>query len=293
MNRLDPPAYTNDAAALDLLATNNRLKCYPDLAAQVPSIKQAYGQYLQAHGNAHSIDNVALPENIQEQLESLYSSPSKELPHINRIREESDANCCPMCGSFHSGTLDHLLPKSPYSVFAIFGPNLVPACKCNSKRSNLLKGATPYERILHPYFDDVLSQRLILAHIEDLGPTPRISLRHIVDAGDPMAATVAFHIANVVERTSILRYMRKSWSDVLRRPSLAAAELRSTPQSHEALVDIISAELDRQDDTHGSRNNWRSVFLAGLLETPVVDWLFAAFHRPGRADDDPLLHLAA
>jgi len=36
----------------------------------------------------------------------------------------------------------------------------VPACKCNSKRSTLLIGPNPGERILHPYYDDVLGERL-------------------------------------------------------------------------------------------------------------------------------------
>lgn len=29
MNRIDPPDYFDDAAALDALALNTRLKCYP------------------------------------------------------------------------------------------------------------------------------------------------------------------------------------------------------------------------------------------------------------------------
>ena len=41
--------------------------------------------------------------------------------------------------------------------------------------------------------------------------------------------------------------------------------------------------------THGSKNNWRSVFIAGLLENPVLDWLIAAFQRPNYQPDGPLL----
>lgn len=289
MNRIDPPNYFDDAAALDELASNTRLKCYPHLTAQVTVIKAAYAQYVAAGGNAHSVAKVALPETIQTQLKALYASPSRELPHINRIREESEANCCPMCGSFHSGTLDHLLPKAEYPVFAIFGRNLVPACKCNSTRTGLLTGVHPDERILHPYFDDILRARLFVAHFEDFGLAPRITLKPLLDQANPHAAEVRFHIANVVERTSILRYLRTSWNNLVRRPSLAAAELRNAPASPQALEDVLTAELDRQDDTYGSRNNWRSVFLAGLLDEPVLSWLFAAFQRPEWKEDGPLI----
>lgn len=289
MNRLDPPDYFDDAAALDAMASNTRLGCYPHLAAQVPAIKAGYLQYVAASGNAHNIANVALPVLIQAQLKGLYASPSKELPHIDRIREESDANCCPMCGSFHSGTLDHLLPKKEYPVFAIFGRNLVPACKCNSKRTNQLTGTNLSERILHPYFDDILRERLFVAHFEDFGLAPRITLRSVLDPAGPDAAAVRFHIRNVVERTSILRYLRTSWNNLLRRPSLAAADLRDAPATRQMLLNILTAELDRQDDTYGSRNNWRSVFLSGLLNDPLLDWLFVAFQRPGREADGPLV----
>lgn len=288
MNRLDPPDYFDDDAALDALAMNRRLKCYPQLAGQVPAIKGAYVQYVAASGDAHNVANVVLPDPIKAQLKALYASPSKELPHIDRIREESDANCCPMCGSFHSGTLDHLLPKADYPVFAIFGRNLVPACKCNSKRTELVTGAAD-ERILHPYFDDVLRDRLFVARFEEPGLAPRITLRPLLAPGHPQAAAVRFHMANVVERTSILRYLRTSWTNVLRRPSLAAAELRNAPASRQALADIITTELHRQDDTFGSRNNWRSVFLAGLLDNPALDWLIAAFEQPGWQPDGPLI----
>ena len=289
MNRLDPPDYFDDAAALDALAVNKRLNCYPHLAAHVPAIKAGYLQYVAASGNAHAVANVALPAPIQGYLRALYAKPPAAIDYIDRIREESDADCCPMCGSFHSGTLDHLLPKTDYPVFAIFGRNLVPACKCNSKRTNQLTGAAPNERILHPYFDDILGERLFVAHFEDLGLAPKITLRPLLDPADPDAAAVRFHMTNVVERTSVLRYLRTCWTNLLRRPSLVAAELRDAPASREALENILLAELDRQDDTYGSRNNWRSVFLAGLLDDPVLDWLFAAFQRPGWETDGPLI----
>lgn len=97
MNRLDPSEDFDDAGALDALGLNTRLKSYPDFAVEIPALKAGYLQYVAASGNAHAILNVALPDPIKAQLKSLYASPSNELPHINRMRAESDANCCPMC----------------------------------------------------------------------------------------------------------------------------------------------------------------------------------------------------
>lgn len=289
MNRLDPPDFFNDDAALDALSLNNLLKSYPHLQQHVPAIKAGYAQYIAANGNVSAINKVALPGPIEGYLKDLYGSPSGDIAHIGEIREESDPDCCPMCGSFHSGTLDHVMPKAQYASFAIFGRNLVPACKCNTKRTSNIIGAGAGERILHPYFDDILRERLIAAHFEDLGPVPRVTLRILLDANSPHYAAVCFHINNVVKRTSILRHMSKSWKKMLRHPSVAAAELRHDPTSPAALREILEFELSRQDNTHGGRNNWQSVFIAGLLEVHVLDWLFAAFGRPGRGPDAPLL----
>lgn len=290
MNRLNPPAFFDDGVALDALSLNNRLKCYPELQAHVATIKAGYQQYVSANGNATVVKRVPLPVTIEKHLKALYASPPTDISYIDQIRDESDVDCCPMCGSFHSGTLDHVFPKASYAAFAIFGCNLVPACnKCNSKRTMLLVGHNPGERVLHPYFDDILRERLFVARFDDLGQAPRITLRLLLDAHNPNFAAVRFHMANVVERTSILRHIRKSWTNMLRRPSLTATELRNAPASCQALRDILSNELDRQDDTHGSRNNWLSVFISGLLDDHVLSWLFDAFHRPEWRVDGPLV----
>lgn len=69
----------------------------------------------------------------------------------------------------------------------------------------------------------------------------------------------------------------------------SAAELRQGPATLEDLVDILTGELDRQDNTHGSRNNWRSVFIAGLLDDDILNWLLAGFERPDWEPDGPLI----
>ncbi|MBY5374609.1 hypothetical protein ELG72_27995 (plasmid) [Rhizobium leguminosarum] len=289
MNRLDPPDFFDDDAALDALSLNVLLKSYPHLQQHVPSIKAGYAQYIAANGNVSAINKVPLPKPIEDYLKNLYGSQPGDIAYIGEIREESDPDCCPMCGSFHSGTLDHLMPKAQYASFAIFSRNLVPACKCNTKRASIITGPNAGERVLHPYFDDILGERLIATRFEDLGLIPRVTLRILIDQNNPHYAAVTFHIDNIVRRTSILRYMSKSWNRMLRHPSVAAAELRHDPPSLAALQAILESELERQDITHGSKNNWQSVFISGLLENHVLDWLLAAFQRPGRSHNGSLL----
>ncbi|MFT0181367.1 hypothetical protein ACMSIO_13010 [Pseudomonas benzopyrenica] len=139
------------------------------------------------------------------------------------------------------------------------------------------------------YYDDIFGKRLFVPRFELPGKIPRITLRLLLDALDPNYTAVRFNMVNIVKRTSIMRYLKTSWMGVLRRPSLAAAELRNAPSTRQDLEDILTLELDRQDDTHGSRNNWRSVFIGALLEGAILDWLLAGFQRPNWQTDGPLL----
>lgn len=288
MNRLPRPDFFDDHAALEALSQNVRVGSHPHLLPHVAQLRAGYEQYFAVNGDATRIQPVQIPAQIEDYLRGHYKSPPNDLRHIQEIRRFSDVNTCPMCGSLHSGTLDHLLPKTDFPAFAIFGLNLVPACKCNVLRSTRLTGPNPGERVLHPYFDDILRERIIAARFTELGLVPQTSLRLLVDAADPHFASVDFHLANVVKRTGVIQYLRNCWIKLMRRPGQITTDLRNDPQSRGDLRDILQAELERCDQFYQSKNNWQSVFTAGLLDDDILDWLFDRFAQPGRAPNGPL-----
>lgn len=72
---------------------------------------------------------------------------------------------CPICGVGRVRQVDHHLPKSIYPYLATVPINLLPICgDCN--REKLDKAPTCYaEQALHPYFDDVDSDRWLRARL--------------------------------------------------------------------------------------------------------------------------------
>ncbi len=288
MNRLQLPSFFDDHAALRALAKNWRVASYPSLSAHTTAILDGYTQYVTAKGNAALITKVSLPPKIEGFLQRHYDAPPKDIGYISEIRNKSGANTCPMCGSMHCNTLDHILPKTKFPSFAIFGLNLVPACNCNSWRGQTLLGAHKGERILHPYFDDILGQRLVSARFDDLGEVPSISLQLLLSTAHPLYSAVSFHTKNVVEKTLVKNFLRKLWVKLIQRPGLIIYELSTDPPTRNALVEILNRERERLDDLYDSKNNWHSIFLSGLLVDEVIDWLFQRFSRPGRSPNDPL-----
>ncbi|MYN26978.1 hypothetical protein [Duganella levis] len=288
MRKIPLPVY-NDNNAFTALAGNSGVSSYPNLQPILPIILAAYQQYVIAGGNANAVLAVPLAQNIADYLRGHYSSPNQDLAHITTMRNESEHASCPMCGSLHSGTLDHLLPKNGFPAFAVFSKNLVPACKCNIKRKEILLGPLPNQRILHPYFDLCLDDRLIGAEFTALGAVPLVAIKLQIPLTHLEFAAISFHVEKIVDRTGIKKWLGARWAKLCRKPGLVIRELKKNPTSLSNLVTVLQRERDNLDELHDGKNNWESVFVTGLLELPVRTWLYNRMIQPGRPANGPLI----
>lgn len=288
MNKISRPN-VDDHSAISNLAVNTRIKSFPHLQGCVALIQQAYTQYERASGNALNVTAVAIPALAEAHLKTHYKFPPQDLAHIKTLRLGEEHLTCPMCGSSHRGTIDHLLPQASYGAFSVFSLNLVPACKCNILRKDVLIGTNAGERILHPYFDECLSMRLVRGRFSDLGPVPSISLMLCVSRAHPEYPAIDFHVRSIVQRTAVLGFLSDMWAKLCRKPSLVVRALDNNPLTYNALKRVLVKELRLLDDSHGGRNNWHSMFVAGLLDRAVLTWLFGRIHSAGRLADGPLI----
>jgi hypothetical protein len=117
---------------------------YPHLRNQLGVITSLYTQYVNKNGNAWHIVPVPITLSLKQGLIKNYNSPPALQDFIKKIRDSSPDICpgvnSPKCGAEKTGNLDHILPKENYSQWAVFSKNLVPACDCNVKRGQALKG---------------------------------------------------------------------------------------------------------------------------------------------------------
>lgn len=290
MKRLERPVFFNDDVAVVALSKNELVGSYPLLRDNLAAVRAGYNQYASVHGDVSKIRNVPIPADLAQLLKAHYDSPNADIAFIDKLRDDGEVKTCPMCGSSCGGTLDHVMPKAGYPCFSIFGMNLVPACKCNLKRTSQLSNpAYPGARLLHPYYDDILSERLVTARFRDLGPVPKVGLRAVLPAGHPYRNAVDFHLTNVVRKTGARAWILGEWIKLVQKPGLAVRALKKNPATRAALVDQLEEEREDVDESTGSKNGWGSMFLSGLLEDVVVDWLFLALTSPGRAPNGPLV----
>ncbi|HAS6153931.1 TPA: hypothetical protein I7180_21230 [Vibrio vulnificus] len=272
------PVRVDDLGCLDALAENDSLvkTSYPELRNQKQVLIQAYNEYEIHCGNPWLITTPVIDEKLKSGLLSHYSSPPKVIDYLDRIKDSSP-DVCPMCGGFKPFTRDHILPKSDYQIWAIFSKNLVAACDCNLKRGTALKGnAATQARVLHPYFDDFMSERLLSCQI-----TPRNNYRWFdiriiyVNPNHPEIASIEYHTNNIVIKSGIKKWIRGQLGKLNERPSNVIQTLpKRRPITEEKLIEGIEDCLERNDDLTGTKNNWLSIFCHGLLHSNgMAQWV--------------------
>ncbi|WP_342320703.1 hypothetical protein AAEY27_11755 [Kosakonia sp. BYX6] len=258
----------------------------------IKNIKLAYDLYKLSHGNPDKIlagmADKPISRKMGGALAHYYKNPTVDINFIDTMREEFSIRTCPMCGSLGSGTLDHYLPQKHNKAFTIFSLNLVPSCLCNSKKGVRLKGKKTNQRLLHPYFDDCLQQRLVKIDIHHPDTTPTVSSHVLVPQTDADYAAVEFHFDTLVKK-KVEMYALENFIDFCRRPGDLISALQRNPRDKNHLRRIIEDELESKDNYFKSKNNWVSLLLFALLDDNILTWLASKLCAPGREPNSPLV----
>ncbi|VVD26528.1 protein of unknown function [Paraburkholderia dioscoreae] len=185
---------------------------WQDIHRVLPRVAKTFTQYSERYIEPGRLLLKASDRKFAQAMYGLYDSKAGYLRYKNAPRKPGYVGCCPYCGIKGSITVDHYLPRSrkEFPHFSVLSANLVPACgDCQghkltyyapttgrvvrnrrrqmvaaklSQRSYRFR--TSDRRILHPYFDRFLSERILIAHIEMgargvpslVSITPRLSL---------------------------------------------------------------------------------------------------------------------
>ena len=265
----------DDEGHLDTLSENVDLHItsYPELRIEKQKLIKAYRDYVSSNGNAWSIQQPNLSDKLKSGLLSHYNSPPVSVDYLESITDSSP-EVCPMCGGFNPFSRDHILPKSDHQAWSIFSKNLVPACNCNSKRGSALKGELGTgARILHPYFDDILLERLISCLIT-ISPNNNFNFTVEIiylDLAHSEIASIKYHTENVVLKSGIEKWLRGQLSMLNNKPSNVIHTLDKNSKLTEVEVrGAIEDCLSRTDASTGTPNNWLSIFCHGLLNSEEI-----------------------
>lgn len=176
-------------------------------------------------------------------------------PIYDRLKLLPKHDICPFCGHRNISTLDHVLPKKRYPIFAVTPLNLVASCAdCNKAKLSVVP-TTAANAVLHPYFDTVDDRQWLFAVVIEQSP-----------------AAVLFSVGNVPEWDVAVN------ARVLNQFSLLGLATLYSSQAAREIADIRH-NLQRHFDGGGSdavRNEllfqWRS-----RHENHINSWQAAAY----------------
>jgi len=293
MKKLDIPTY-DDTQIIRDLSENSRLSgtSYPHLRNELTLIRAAYTDYVTQTGNAWNITDVLISDSLKTGLVKNYNDPPKLLSFIKELRDSSP-DICPMCGSAKTGTLDHLLPKDNYPQWSVFSKNLVPACDCNLKRKEVLKGdVIKQERVLHPYFDNCMADRQLSCLITSTDNFRVVDIQiSYVNRAEPQLDSIKFHVEKVIKPSGVIKWLENEWLKIRKRPS---NQIQTIPlnsfNSIDELRGYLHDSLTRHDASKGTPNNWNSILIHGIMNSPgVVEWLLDRHNGIIDGSIDPLV----
>ena len=198
---------------------------------------------------------------LKNGLKADYSRDLKALSYIAEIRNELSPDVCPMCGSFGTGQADHFVPKTTYPEFSLFAKNLVPACKCNQTKLASYKNAHG-ARILHPYFDKSLGQRILYLEFSGDVVAPDLAVEFTLPY--KTNADAKYHVSSIVARGNVFNWASKEWSKIKTRPSGTIFQKENGSFTTADIRRMLEKAFLYSDRDYGTPNNWKSMFYYGL-----------------------------
>lgn len=157
MRKIDRPSY-KIRDVLEIL--RNEVGNFNETIGQnFDIITDSFSEYEEAYEKNYenlsdlSVDTKNIPNGVLEDIKEYYCNYYVGKP-LYSIRLEMEKNVkmrCPICDcpfAYSQVTLDHILPKSKFPLYAITPINLVPTCH----NCNMRKGKSVPSKVLHPYF---------------------------------------------------------------------------------------------------------------------------------------------
>lgn len=184
-------------------------------------------------------------------------------PIYDQIKLLPEGDRCPLCDHRNISTLDHVLPKNRYPIFAVTPINLVGACAdCNKVKLDVAPTGAG-DTVLHPYFDEANDQQWLIARVVQTMP-----------------AALTFHVIGVDEWDDVLNARIVHQFDLLGLAGLyssqAARETTDIRQNLQRHFDYggaaaVRAELECQWESRQANrvNSWQTATYEALAES---DW---------------------
>lgn len=292
LQRLNMPTYLaltrtarEDLAAIQTYISKRR-DGWQEIHRVLPRVANAFARYSEGYIEPSSLLLEASDRKLARAMYGLYDSKVSYLRFKNAPRKPGHVGCCPYCGIKGSMTVDHYLPRSreAFPHFSVLSANLVPACgDCQGHKLTYYApamervvlnrrpqvGATalhrPYRfrtserRILHPYFDRFLAERVLIATIEmdARGVLSLVSIAPRLNLARSIRRSIEFHLDR-------LKVLERAKGEVEHLHSAILKGMKGVRTLTE-LTENLKTQLASAQSRGGSPNFFDALYLRALI----------------------------
>jgi hypothetical protein len=168
MKNLKPPNIEAETLYKNVVANKNKGDHKTRLQNIQTYIFSMYNEYERLKSNLENImDTIIYEEEDKNALESCYTRnengylDGEIVKNIISIQSPQNRDYCPYCGIDSPKTIDHYIPQSSHSEFAIYPMNLIPCCyNCNSTKNRYWKESGK-RLFINFYYDDLPAQQFL------------------------------------------------------------------------------------------------------------------------------------
>lgn len=271
MNKITKPEFDLDLIIDDCVSnmqSAKRVNAYKEIKSDLSLLAEEYDE----KGFKKKLFDIAVHTKVgrvsKSELIKLYNSKFSKLGQLPRgkyydkIRSGAPLNICPLCMKRVVSTVDHVLPKGSFPGFSVIPYNLVPACKdCNMDKKEFVPKSDK-EVHLHPYYDDVCSERWLFVEVLETNP---ITFKYVIKDVEGWPKVLMERIKKHFEIFNLnILYSIHAASELQSLSTLVGVRKTGGAQQVKYFLETLAIGKLK---IH--KNHWQTAFYNGLFES---DW---------------------
>lgn len=238
-------------------------------------VRRRFGLYkiMMAADNLEELRNhkLRMSDGKEKALKGLYCYSAKKFKELKQELTTTPSgrisNVCPYCQLDKVGTLDHILPKTPFPEYSSMPWNLIPCCStCNSKKDDDWLDENNKRCFINFYIDDIPLVQYFFADVSVVNGNIDIKFELSFPAGydSVLQKRIELHYKKL---DLIKRYLDNSDDVITELEFVVRNYAPGVPDTE--IINSINRTCEGMQAIMGV-NYWRSVLEKACVNTPAV-----------------------
>ena len=238
-------------------------------------VRRRFGLYkrMMAADSLEELRNhqLSMPNRKAEALLGLYSYRAKNFKELKKELTTTPrgriSNVCPYCQLDKVGTLDHILPKTPFPEYSSLPLNLIACCStCNSKKDDYWLDENNKRCFINFYIDDIPPVQYFFADVSVVNGNIDIIFDLRFPAGyDTVLQT---RIEKHYQKLDLIKRYLENSDDVIEELENTIRNYAPGVSDTEIIRSINNTCNDKQ--VRYGVNYWRAILEKACVNTPAV-----------------------